>query len=361
MHSRELRDGCLPGATSQRRDYTLEFLDCGWLAQQMPTINMIDSRYWVPKYLQFRRWLGSLDRLERSWYEMALKYQFRELEGMPFQKLFSEIMEKCHPGDFVRVCPWGQEGDLKNDGYLKSERKLFSVYAPERMNESETINKVERDFYGALPHWKEHLDCWIFVHNSIKGLPPRVTQRLLGLGKEHPELKISSWGYEELRRKVFTMSDAEISSLLGPAPSSQSMRAFGFAEIGIVVKGIEGHAPTDAGHISPASADKIKLNQLSDDAETLLLAGMRKSKAVEEFLTRYHEPTLGDKIAAAFRAEYDKLRSKGFGPDEIYFGLWEFAGGQERGVPKQESAVLAVISYLFEKCDIFEKNREDET
>jgi hypothetical protein len=283
---------------------------------------------------------------------------------MPFQDFFSSIMEKCHPGDFTRICPWGSEGDLKNDGYLRSKRMLFSVYAPERMEESVAIKKIEKDFYGALPHWQGYFDSWIFVHNSKKGLPPGILKKLVELEKEQNvkgnPLKLINWGCSELMTNVFSLSDNDVSSLLGLAPTRYSITSIGFAEIGVVVKGIEGRAPAEIEHIFKPPAEKIRLNRLSKYAESLLHAGMMKSKDVGDFLNKYHDPTLGDRLAAAFKAEYELLKAKGLEPDRIYSELWQFAGGRIRGTNEEESAVLAVLSYLFEKCDIFEGNQEDE-
>ena len=61
-----------------------------------------------------------MDKLRHSYYEMVFENAYLKKGGNEFQDFFSEIMEKCHPGDFQRVCPWGNVGDRKNDGYLSS-------------------------------------------------------------------------------------------------------------------------------------------------------------------------------------------------------------------------------------------------
>jgi hypothetical protein len=45
-------------------------------------------------------------------------------------------------------------------------------------------------------------------------------------------------------------------------------------------------------------------------------------------------------------------------PDEIFTELQTFAGGMD-GVPSQQAAVLSVMSYFFERCDIFEDADQD--
>ena len=164
-----------------------------------------------------------MDELSRAYYEVVFELQFLKKNGNEFQDFFSEIMEKCYPRDFQRVRPWGKSGDKKNDGYLKSQRTIYQVYAPNEMAASEAIAKIEEDFHGALQHWERHLDRWIFVHNSRKGLGPEVLQKLLTLQEDNSCVDIAHWGYEELRKKAFSLGDEEIAALLGPAPSRKDL------------------------------------------------------------------------------------------------------------------------------------------
>lgn len=110
-----------------------------------------------------------MDSLRRAYYEMAFENAYLKKGGNGFQDFFSEIMEKCHPSDFQRVRPWGNIGDRKNDGYLRSGRTLFQVYAPNEMSANEAIAKIQEDFNGALPYWQQYFDKWVFVHNSKNG------------------------------------------------------------------------------------------------------------------------------------------------------------------------------------------------
>src|SRR5208337_4018326 len=109
--------------------------------------------------------------------------------GNAFQDFFADIMEKRYPGDFIRVRPWGNVGDRKNDGYLKSERTLFQVYAPNEMAAAAAIAKIEEDFTGALPYWQQYFDKWVFVHNAYDGLSPQIVAKLLELEQKHSPIK----------------------------------------------------------------------------------------------------------------------------------------------------------------------------
>jgi hypothetical protein len=48
------------------------------------------------------------------------------------------------------------------------------------------------------------------------------------------------------------------------------------------------------------------------------------------------------------------LRNNGKVGDDIFHELWKFAGAQTHATAAQESAVLALLAFLFEECEIFE-------
>jgi hypothetical protein len=75
-----------------------------------------------------------MDVVARSHYELTFKVAFMEKKGEEFQNFFSTVMEKGYPADFIRVRPWGNAGDRKNDGYLRSQRILFQSYAPNEIS-----------------------------------------------------------------------------------------------------------------------------------------------------------------------------------------------------------------------------------
>jgi tetratricopeptide (TPR) repeat protein len=159
-----------------------------------------------------------MDEQTRTFYELRFRAQFLESKAGAFQDMFVDIMSKAHPGDFFPCRPWGNIGDRKNDGYLKSERILFQVYAPNEMRMVETIKKIEEDFTDALPYWQNHFDTWVFVHNAHGGLPPDVIGRLLELEQLHAPIKVTHWGFEELLLRFRLLSLEALTSLYGSLP-----------------------------------------------------------------------------------------------------------------------------------------------
>ncbi|MHA1408106.1 MAG: HNH endonuclease [Candidatus Heimdallarchaeaceae archaeon] len=102
--------------------------------------------------------------------------------------------------------------------------------------------------------------------------------------------------------------------------------------------------------------DKIKRNSLSSKAETLIKHGLLKVKLVEEYIERYPKGIdFGDRLKGPIIDEYLRLKEKEkLTGDELFYGLQAFI---ERGVTNflEKAAALAVLTYFFEKCEVFEK------
>ncbi len=295
--------------------------------------------------------------IQQAFYEVKFLAEFLRKNASEFQSFFEEIMEKGYPGDFQRVRPWGNIGDRKNDGYLRSKRCLYQVYAPNDMKLTKALAKIQEDFHGALPYWREHFDTWVFVHNAYHGLAADVLKKLLDLEMNNEPLKVKKCGFEELRLEVFRLDLLTLASLLGPAPTARDMMEIGFDDLRPVLVNIARQRPENEETINPVPADKIEANGLSEHVEELIKFGMQRASLVHKFFNRWHDPLFGDSIAEAFKREYKRLQADGLTPDEIFCELQVFAGGERVPSPAHQSSVLAVLAYLFERCHIFEASR----
>jgi tetratricopeptide (TPR) repeat protein len=162
--------------------------------------------------------MDGMDQQSKTFYELRFRAQFLESKAAAFQDLFVAIMSKAYPGDFIPCRPWGSIGDRKNDGYLKSDRTLFQVYAPNEMRMTDTVSKIVTDFSEALPHWHDYFDTWVFVHNAHGGLPPDVIAKLLELEQSHAPIKVTQWGFEELLLHFRRLPADALTSLYGSLP-----------------------------------------------------------------------------------------------------------------------------------------------
>lgn len=294
--------------------------------------------------------------LQDAYYEQKFENEFLRAKGDAFQTFFERLMGLAYKADFMACRPWGNQGDRKNDGFLKSERRLFQVYAPNEMDAAKAKAKISEDFAGAKEHWGEHFDKWVFVHNATGGLPPHVQQLLLEFEAANPGIGLEPWCLEELRQIFRALAVEDKSSWFGPGPTDATKLKLGFADLKVVLERIAALPVPLITDVKDVPTGKIEANALSDAVAQLLKEGMVKSPLVADFLAQWHDETLGEKLAEAFKAEYGRLRGD-HGPNQIFAELQSWAGGNHRGTPEHEFAVLTVIAYYFERCDIFEEPR----
>jgi len=134
------------------------------------------------------------------------------------------------------------------------------------------------------------------------------------------------------------------------------MHEVGFAELEIVTRGIAGHPmePVTDFSVTPP-AEKMERNTLTPQVNGLLNIGYLRTKEVEAFVeaVSQHDPRFPEALKAGFVERYDDLRAQGFGGDDLFEALREFASSRRWDFQRQ-AAGLAVLVYLFDKCEVFE-------
>ncbi len=298
-----------------------------------------------------------MNRIQQLSYEKDFYLAFVSAKGDEFQRLFEKLMQKAHQNDFMACCPWGNLGDRKNDGYLSSTRTLFQCYAPNEIEAKKTIKKIHEDFQGALKYWKEDFDEWAFVHNAPNGrLAPTIIKTLLELRQQNPGLKISHYGYEEMLTRFRQLSLQDLESWFGPSLTMEANVNLSYSDLKLVLDHINTMAEPKTSEVKDVSPGKIEANLLSPVVAAFLKIGMRKSSLVRELFEAWRDPTYGERIASAFKTQYLTLRESTppLLPDLIFGQLEAWAGGTANTSPHHKAAVLAVMAYLFEECEIFE-------
>ena len=293
--------------------------------------------------------------IELAWFGLKFQGAVLTKRGTAFQDFFSDIMEAAHGGDFERVRPYGKMGDLKCDGLLRSTGIIFQVYAPRDTKQNALVAKIVEDFAGAKLHWGPFMKGWWFVHNDPDGLPPKATRTLAQLAIDNPNIETQTWGCNQLQNDLLPrLPRPALIQLFDRPPSRQDFDRLTFEPVGRVLKAVSGQPPHDAELIAPVSSKKLEANALTPAIAGYLRLGRQREPLVQQYLDRHPNPTFGESIATAFRDEYRRLKGEGYAPNEIFASLQAFAGGSVRGDAEHEAAVLAVMSYLFERCDIFE-------
>lgn len=289
-----------------------------------------------------------------AYYRVKFREAFLSLKAQAFQDWFCRLAEFALRTDFERVRAYGREGDRKADGRSLDDRTIYQCYAPYTMDKARLWKKVEEDFRGAIHHWKGWMKRWVFVHNDERGLPSDVLERLHALRSQHPQIEIEVWSEAELTHRLFSLLDqAGLLSLFGPAPDGAAAAKVGPVQVAEIVRLLE-EVTLDFQRepIRPPSVDKIDKNALSEPVRVLLSTGRAKDHVVRRHFQMHPSPDSGDGIVEGFRRRYRELKATGRSPDEVFFGLQQYVGIS--GGPDQQVAALAVLSYLFDRCDIFE-------
>ena len=294
--------------------------------------------------------------LQDAYYELRFETAFLRAKGNEFQTFFERLMGLAYKADFMACRPWGKMGDRKNDGFLKSERRLCQVYAPNEMSANEATTKIKEDFEGAKDHWQKHFDKWSFVHNATDGLPPHVQEALLDFENDNPGIKLDPWGLEELRLIFRRLSPEDLASWFGPPLNDETKTRLGFKDLQVVLESLADKAALTEGTVRDVPPGKIEANDLSEAVATALKNGMTKAPLVSTFFDTWHDETLGGRLAASFRKEYERLRGT-MHPNQIFSELQAWAGGDRVGTVEHQLAVWTILAYYFERCDILEEPR----
>jgi hypothetical protein len=285
---------------------------------------------------------------------MCLRSKFLETRETAFQQFFVDVMERAYPGDFIAITAWGSSGDLKNDGFHRSERRLFGCYAPKRMEAAKTIKKVSADYGGACLHWDGHFEEWAFVHNQIDGVPAPIAQKILAMQGNDSKHPIAFWGFAKLRSVVFSLSEDDLLGILGDTPTMSTMLAVGFEDLQPLIDAISTKAPQTVTAIRVVPPEKLAANAFSEVVAELLRSGMTKADLVGEYFHKHHDPEFHDRASSWFRERYLFWKDDGCSPDTIYDRLRRDVGGMGPPNATRESAVYAILSYFFGACEIFE-------
>jgi hypothetical protein len=100
--------------------------------------------------------------------------------------------------------------------------------------------------------------------------------------------------------------------------------------------------------------EKIQKNQLSEETERWIRTGLIQATLVGQFVERYPDEQFSERLKQGFVKEYERLKMEIFQVDDLFNALWGFASGNNKEF-KIRAAGLAVLVYLFERCEVFEK------
>ncbi len=210
-----------------------------------------------------------LNANEKFILRIIFKNKIYRSDGQAFEDLFTSIMNYAEK-DFQQINPWGNIGDRKSDGYIKSKGIFFQVFAPVDITQKypTVISKLKTDFAGLKKHWendKGSINEFYFVVNdkyngvnadSVMAINDIVSQNSLDNGG----FKTS----KDLENLLFTLKDDEILAVTGDIPDPSKLKGLDYSVLSEVISHLmslslpKGTAPINE---LPDWGEKIKFNQ----------------------------------------------------------------------------------------------------
>ncbi len=137
----------------------------------------------------------------------------------------------------------------------------------------------------------------------------------------------------------------------------EAMPDVSFDELAVVTKAVlASERPASTNFAVTPPQQKMDRNQLTKGVAFELTLGLAKAREVQQFVDHVTsmDQTFPQRLVAGFVAEYGRLREEGLEGDSLFEAMRDFAAQRSRDF-KIQAAGLAVLAYLFEKCEVFEK------
>ncbi|MEG4860766.1 hypothetical protein QUB75_25000 [Microcoleus sp. K1-B6] len=130
-----------------------------------------------------------------------------------------------------------------------------------------------------------------------------------------------------------------------------------FKELNMVTQGIIFMPiPSNTNFFVTAPLEKMLNNQLTGVAQLRLMTGVIQARMVSDFVENMVNviPDFPERLKAGFVTEYQRLRATGLEGNDLFNALHTFSCNCSSDYDLQ-AAGLAVLYYLFEKCEVFER------
>lgn len=131
----------------------------------------------------------------------------------------------------------------------------------------------------------------------------------------------------------------------------KAMPEIEFPELDEAVQHIaSAHTSSEYSYTLVPPEEKIRKNHLTS---RWVIMGLSQAPLVGRYMDKHSDAESGQRLRAGFVKRYKELVDEGLEGDKLFEDLWRFASGQKTD-PKMQAAALALLVYLFEKCEVFE-------
>lgn len=295
---------------------------------------------------------------EQSFVRAILRRRFDDdLYTNAFERFFQRVMCARYP-DFVDVRTHGRLGDIGADGLGLHDGKLYACYAPEIPDAAEVRKKFRSDLEKAIDKRGGQFDTFVFVHNDLRGVHPELSIMLSEAKQDHQHLRFEQRGPQHIYRELCRLERNEIEDLLGcEIPVSDRVYSIGLDDLEpllthLIAQRRQVTSPVPAREVPP---DKLDYNGLINEDRDEIVSAMRFTPLVDLYYQQRRDVTERDEVALGFSAYYQEIKTGAADAAHVLWKLQEYVAGNARARPEKERAVIVVLAYFFETCDIFEE------
>jgi hypothetical protein len=291
---------------------------------------------------------------EKSFARTKFKLKIHESNGQVFEDLFTSIMNYAEQ-DFQAIKAWGNVGDRKNDGYIKSKGIFFQVYAPEEITKSyvKVVSKLKKDFEGLKKQWTPINEFYFVVNDKYQGVNADCEQEIQAIKKEYDLNNTGFKTAKDLENLLFKLDDDQIFSIIGFLPDPEKI-TLDFSVLSEVIEHLMKlplSVVTDSSIIYPDWDSKIQFNGLEGVANQYLNTGFLQVVLLDKYLNNENN-FLAEEVKNKVREVYIDLKNS-YSGDELFWKIVaKISPREELGI---QVTIIILLAKYFETCDIFEE------
>jgi hypothetical protein len=287
-------------------------------------------------------------------------------DGQAYEDFFVMVMQHHNP-NFRPVKAHGQFGDRKNDGFDKTTGTYYQVYAPEDLEKrkKKAAEKFKEDFDDLYKYWNDKVtpvrEFFYVLNNKYRAVPQIIYPVLEEIKRKYSSVQVDILLNQDLEEIFLNLPDDKIYDIIGYIPDPQNMQVVDFTVMNQVIEyllSIESSYIKEDIPDKPDFEKKIVFNKLRAYPANLLRTGGYQASNLDEYFK--YESQLKEILKKIFNNIYKRglevVPHGGDKNDTVFFYILENASPNKKK-PVQD-AVLVLMSYYFEYCDIFEEPRE---